>query len=1013
MRFCKRILFGLFLLLSLAGPGLAADSPRDINLDVREFKLDNGMMFLILERHATPQIACRLAIRAGSALEERGKTGIAHLLEHMMFKGTKNFGTSDIKKDQQLQERIEAAYQAVLAEEHKRNPDRALIECRLAEMERLRQEVQEIYVPQAFSSQLGRNGAIGVNAFTTKDQTQYTMSVPSDMIEQWFSIVSEQLFEPSWREFYVEKEVVKREWAFRYINNPEGAAWLDLDATAYMAHPYHNPVIGWQSDMEMYNTRDAMEFHGKYYNAANAVVVLVGDVTIDRARELARIYFERYPAGERAPEEVTEEPPQQGFRKSVRFLKGARTPTVRIGFHAARMGAKDYYAMDTMAMVLSYGRSARMEQNIVNKGLAVRAWAYNLDSRYAGMFILGGSPVEPDSQKKKDPGESEKGDIYLKASEDLEEILLGEVERLKTDLVSRRELERIKKMNRYEFLERMRDNQDLAGTLATLEVQVGWRYLTTYLEKISEVSPEDIRGAANRYIHRSNQTSAYVIPGGKPEHPPETYEEVRSVSGSTAARLSRPASFVNHSVYPTPEGWKHPLSFNRSPERISYPKADTARAEGATIFYLPDRELPLIDLTLLVKAGAVDVADEKTGLTRIFDESMIRGGTEQYPPDLLALTLDENAIQMSVSVNEEETVIHLSMIKDEWNKGLDLLQEVLLHPRFDPDVLGVVKQQAVTALERQGGDAQAVVAREARIWHFKGHPYGRDPLLGLKTIPTIARDDLGGFLKKYFAPSNMVVAIAGDIEKSRAMEDIRRFLQGFPGGTAPERTLPEPRENPPVLALIHKPGQVQSQVALDLRGVERTHPAYWKLGLLMNIFGGSDSLMYTRLRDDLGLVYAGWFYQTYKWKAGLLSGYLGCRGDNTARALEETVEIMRTLREDVPEKDLDQKRLDVLNSFVFNVDTPIELVETYARYHMRQEPPDTLERIQDAYLEATKEELKDLAVRYLDPGKLQIFVVGDKTITVRKEDSKAVTLEDDLIALAERLGLPYREIALR
>jgi predicted Zn-dependent peptidase len=174
----------------------------------------------------------------------------------MMFKGTKNFGTLDFKKDEELQKRIEAAYQAVVAEKNKRNPDQELIHVKLAEMEKLRLEVQKSYVPQAFSSQLGRNGAVSVNAFTGRDQTQYMMSVPSDMIEQWFSIVSEQLFEPSWREFYVEKEVVQREWAYRYINDPEGAAWLDLNATAYTAHPYRNPVIGWKSDIEKFSTRN-------------------------------------------------------------------------------------------------------------------------------------------------------------------------------------------------------------------------------------------------------------------------------------------------------------------------------------------------------------------------------------------------------------------------------------------------------------------------------------------------------------------------------------------------------------------------------------------------------------------------------------------------------------------------------------------------------------------------------------------------------------------------------------
>jgi predicted Zn-dependent peptidase len=931
----------------------------------------------------------------------------------MMFKGTKNFGTLDPKKDQELQERIEAAYQVVLKEQRKRKPDQALIDTKLAEMEMLRLEVQKIYVPMAMSSQVGKNGAVGVNAFTSRDQTQYIMSVPSDMLEQWFSIISEQLFEPSWREFYLEKEVVQREWAFRYINSPEGAAWVDLNATAYTAHPYHNPTIGWKSDMESYNTRDAIEFHKKYYNPTNAVCVLVGDVTTEKAKKFARIYFERYPAGKRAPEEVSKEPPQQGPRMSARFLKGARTPIVRIGYHGARMAEKDFYALDALTMVLSHGRGARMPQDIVNKGLALRAWAANPDNRYAGMVILGGSPNEPDELKEDGLTEGEKRKAYLKACEGLEEILIAEVERFQTEPVTRRELERIKKLNQRDFLERMRSNEGLAGTLAALEVQVGWRYLTTYLEEIAKVSPEDITRIAKEYIREDNKTVVYIIPGGEAERQPEAYSEVRTVSGSAAAKVVKPDTFINNSIYPTPAEWRHPLSFERKPKKIEYPKAEIEELDGARVFYLPDRALPLIDLLLLVKAGAVDVGDAKIGLPKVFDECLINGGTEKYSPEELALVLDEHAIRLSISIREEETVVSLSMIKDEWENALSLLEEVLTRPRFDPAVLEVVKKQAMVDLKRQGGDARVVGRREGMIWHFKGHPYGRDPLKGLKTIPTITREELRDFLEKYGVPSNMAVAVAGDIDKDTVIKGIGNLFQALPRTQAPVRKLSDPPETPPVLALIHKPGQLQSQVAMMLPSVKRVHKDYWKLMLLMDIFGGSDSLMYARLRADLGLVYAAWFYQTFKWKAGMLVGYIGCKGDKTSHAIEETVNIMTALQASIPKDHLEQKRLDALNSFVFNVDTPLALVETYARYHMRGEPLDTLERIQDIYIGAEIEELRALAGQFLDPKKLQVFVVGDKSTRVKRQDGTETTLEENLRTLANTLGLPYQEIELR
>jgi zinc protease len=171
--------------------------------------------------------------------------------------------------------------------------------------------------------------------------------------------------------------------------------------------------------------------------------------------------------------------------------------------------------------------------------------------------------------------------------------------------------------------------------------------------------------------------------------------------------------------------------------------------------------------------------------------------------------------------------------------------------------------------------------------------------------------------------------------------------------------------------------------------------------------------MYTRLRDDLGLVYSAGFFQTYKWNAGILIGYIGCKGDKTGMAIAETVDIMRELRRGIPQDELERKRLESLNSFVFNVDTPHDLVTTYARYRMRGEPLDTLDRIQDAYIGASTSELEDLARRYLDPGRIQVFVVADKTIPVGRNQNGVQTLEENLDRLAAQLDLPYREIELR
>lgn len=1001
------------LLVFLAGLGQWAAASQGLGVEVRSFTLQNGMLFLVVERDTTPQVAFRLAVRAGSALEDRGRTGIAHMLEHMLFKGTGNFGTLDHERDQELQRKIEQAYQMVLAERSTRNPDLELIEEKLEEMSRLRREVQEIYVPQAFSMHLGRNGAVGVNAFTSKDQTQYVMSLPSDMLELWFSMVSEQVFEPAFREFYVEKEVVKREWAYRYVNSPSGAAWLALHAALHSAHPYGNPTIGWKSDIDRFSASDAEAYHKEYYNPSNTVAVLVGDVNLEEVKRLAEIYFSRYPAGPRSTEQVTQDEPQEGPRRVMRLLEGARTPIVLAGHHGASMGSDDFYALDVMTMVLSHGRGARMTQNIVRKGLAVSAWAYSPDNRYGGTVILGGTPNDPEALKDEGLDEAARREAYMEACRELEALLLAEVDRLEKEPVTRRELDRIKKLARYDFLTRLRSNEELAGTLATMEVQAGWAYLEDYLERIAAVTPEDVTRVAGRYINERNRTTCYLIPGGEKEEPAEPYEEDRSFSASSAGIVKRPDDLSNHSKYSTPPGWRHPLSFEREPAGITYPDAETAVVKGARVFYLPDRELPLVDLTILVKAGMVDVAEDKIGLDSLLDSSLVQGGTETHTPQELATILDENAIQVSFTVREEVTEIGLTVMREDWETAIEVLGEILARPRFDTEVLEASRARILTGLGRQAGSAGAVSRRELEIRHFMNHPYGRDPLKGLETIPGVTREDLFAFLNEYLVPSNMVAAVSGDLSREEALAGLERLLGVLKDREPPERELVPPKPTPPVLGFIHKPGQVQSQVAMALPGPLRTDPGYWKTNLLVSILGGSDSLVFRRLRDDLGLVYSAYFYQTYKWKAGWIVGFMGCKGDRTAEAIEQAVDLMKGLRREVPVDELERKRLDELNSFVFNVDNAAALTEVYAAYHLRGEPLNTLERIQEAYMKASSEDLVRLARTYLDPSGLQIIVVGDRSIQVPQEDGSRIDLETSLRNTAEALGLPFETLPLR
>ncbi len=357
--------------------------------------------------------------------------------------------------------------------------------------------------------------------------------------------------------------------------------------------------------------------------------------------------------------------------------------------------------------------------------------------------------------------------------------------------------------------------------------------------------------------------------------------------------------------------------------------------------------------------------------------------------------------------------IRLSVMREEWETAIELLREILVKPRFDAEVVEASRRRLLTGLGRQAGDAGRVSRRELETWHFQGHPYGRDPLQGLERIPGITRKDLRGFLTTHLVPSNMTAAVSGDLSREEAEAALEKLFSALDDHEAPERNLPVPDPGPPVLAFIHKPGQVQSQVAMALPGPRRTDPGYWKTNLLVDVFGGRDSLVFRRLRDDLGLVYSAYFHQRYKWKAGWITGFMGCKADRTAEAVEQAVALMEDLRGGVPADEFEQKRLDALNSFVFNVDNPAALTEVYARYHLRGEPLDTLEHIQEEFMDASSKDLARMARTYLDPAELRIIVVGDRSTRVAQEDGSPVNLETSLRRTAEVLGLPFETLPLR
>ena len=497
---------GLAALLLAAAPLTAQEIP------VVERTLPNGMRLLMVERHEQPTIAFGWLARVGSANEGPGMTGMAHLFEHMMFKGTKTIGTRDPRRDAELNDRqdeVQAGIRQemkVLREKQRRGEIASMMDPKartprlqelLAEFDRLVKEQRGLIVKDEMDRIYTQAGGTGLNASTSEDRTFYIVSLPSNKLELWFWLESDRLANPVFREFYSERDVILEERRQTLESRPGGVVGEAFNAMTWMASPYHWEVIGWPSDISQVTREQANEFFATYYAPNNITAILVGDFSADAAYALAEKYFGRIPANPKGvPEVITLEPPQPAEQRMVAEVE--TTPSLQVEWKTVAAVHKDAPALQALAGILGgaqmfMGRpggpggmrapSGRLHKALVlDQKIATSASASSRGMKMGGIF---GFRVTPAPGKS--PGE-------------LEPALYAEIEKVVKDGVTDEELQRFKNGSRVGLYGRLETNTGIRETLS--------QYLTTgtvedfkgTLARIQAVTRDDVQRVARLYL---------------------------------------------------------------------------------------------------------------------------------------------------------------------------------------------------------------------------------------------------------------------------------------------------------------------------------------------------------------------------------------------------------------------------------------------------------------------------------------------------------------------------------
>jgi predicted Zn-dependent peptidase len=462
--------------------------------DLTEFRLENGLKFIVLERHQAPVVSFLTYADVGGVDEPDGKTGVAHFLEHLAFKGTTRVGTTDYKLEKPLLENLEKLDTQIRTAKSAGKKDEVV---KLqAEFKKLEAQAGKLVKQNEMGQIVEQSGGVGLNASTSTEATRYFYSFPANKLELWMSLESERFLEPVIRrEFFKEKDVILEERRLRVENSPIGLMLEKFIDAAYKTHPYRRPVIGYDGDIRNLSPTDVQAFFNTYYVPSNLTIAIVGDINPTEVKQLAETYFGRYPAKPKPQTKITPEPQQKQTREVTLQLRSQ--PWYLEGYHRPNITSADNAVYEIIGSLLSDGRTSRLYKSLVEKQrLALTAQGFSgfPGDKYPNLMLFYALTA---------PG---------RTVDEVATALRKEIENLKTEPVAQVDLERVKTQARAGLLRSLDSNMGMAQQLLEYEVKTGsWRNLFKELDAIAKVTPADIQRVAQGTFTPQNRTIGKLL----------------------------------------------------------------------------------------------------------------------------------------------------------------------------------------------------------------------------------------------------------------------------------------------------------------------------------------------------------------------------------------------------------------------------------------------------------------------------------------------------------------------
>ena len=884
---------------------------------VTETHLANGLTILSKEAHAAPVVYFSVWYKVGSRNEISGQTGLSHILEHMMFKGTNDLP------------------------------------------------------PGAIDHLFLTNGG-EINASTGEDRTEYHELIAADRLELAARIEADRMenskFDPT--ELAHEMTVVRSE-----LEGDANSPGFDLEANtftpaAFTSHPYHWPVIGWRTDVEAVSgRRDVIyDYYRKHYMPNNAIVVMVGDFDTKKAVAIVQKQFGIYPAGILDTHNITPEPPQRGERR-VTLKRPGTTGEVLVGYHVPETGQPDHYVLDVISQILSGGRSARLYQALVEKGIAQSASGNDSDNKDPYLMVFDGTPSAGVTNNA------------------VETALEAEIAKLQTTPVTAGELARAITQTEATFIYQNDSVSGQANDLGAYAVIGLPHYRATYLNKIRAVTAADIQRAAKTYFTADNRTVAYFdpqpVPAGAIPPPPPVTDNFGSAKPVTDPRQKALLANLDKEFNSVSPATTKPASAPK-PTRIVLPN-------GMTLIVQENHANKTVALSGFVRAGSAFDPDGKYGDAQM-TAAMLGRGTTTKTALQLALSLESVGASVGIGAGEESASLGGASLSQDFGLTLNTLADELQRSSFPTDQIERLRAQILSGIEdsRQdtggtgGAGTQAEIAFAQAIYP-KGHPYW-DPTLdqSAAAIKSLTRADLTAFYNTYYRPDTTALVVVGDVNTPDVIKQVTAAFGGWPKPASPAPALripdvPVPAKAPApiVIPLADAP---QTSILFGYSGgLTQTSPDYFAAQILNYTLGGDTfgSRLGKSIRDENGLAYSVSSGFEARHGAGPFQVFVGANPKNATRAITLLRQILTQEQQyGVTPDEVRLAKLYITGSYPLRLETNAGVagVLTLAEdYGLGLDFP---QRRNALYNAVTVEQVNAAAKKYLHPGTGVLVIAG-------------------------------------